>query len=449
MLNKLVLATISVVLFVTAVDGQESEGERIRNWPQWRGPMWNGVAPKGNPPIKWGESRNVKWKSPIEGSGHGTPVIWGDRIFLQTAIALDKKLPVPDVIPKGTPNIKVNPSESIVSWKPQQFVLICLDRKSGKQVWKRKVHEAMPHQGHHFKGSFASQSPVTDGKHVYAYFGSYGLYCFDFDGKLIWQRDPKPQAMEAGLGEGSSPALFGNKLVITVDQETQSYIVALNKKNGKEIWRKNRDEPSNWSTPRIFEHNGRQQVVVNGVSVRSYDLANGELLWKCGGHTASAIPMPSVGHGMVFNASGWSKDFLQAIKLGARGDLTGSSNVAWSLNRGTPYVPCPMLWGNELYILEDSSFFSSYNAPDGKRHYKYRPRGKALEFSASPVGAAGRIYLLSESGATIVLERGKKTNLLAVNQLEEKFFASPAIVGDEIFLRGNESLYCIKQPKAN
>lgn len=411
-------------------------------WPQWRGPLWNGVAPQADPPLRLNPTTNLRWQVPIDGFGHGTPIVWGDFVFLQTAVELDRKLPVPDVIPKGTPNIKVNPDESIVSWKAQRFEFLCLDRKTGKVLWRRKVFEGMPHQGHHFKGSFASQSPVTDGQKVYAYFGSYGFYCFDFSGKLIWKHDPRPQAMEAGLGEGSSPAIQGDKLILVVDQESQSYIVAIDKNSGKEIWRRNRDEPSNWSTPRIFEHQGRHQVLVNGVILRSYDLETGQELWTCGGHTASAIPMPSVGHGMVFNASGWSKDFLQAIKLGRRGDLTGSDQVAWSLNRGSPYVPCPMLWGKELYVLEDSNFFSCYNALNGRRHYKFRARGKPLEFSASPVGAGDRIYLLSEGGTLVVIKRGTEAKVLAISQIDEKFFASPAIVGNEIFLRGHKSLYC-------
>lgn len=411
-------------------------------WPQWRGPLWNGVAPHGAPPLRWSEQKNLCWKAPIEGTGHGTPVIWGERIFLQTAIPLDKDWPVPDVIPDGTPNIEYNASESIGKWKPQRFMLVCLNRQNGQPLWKRKVHEAMPHQGHHLKGGFASQSPVTDGKLVFAYFGSFGLYCFDFSGKLIWKKEPKPQAMEAGLGEGSSPALFGNKLVIVVDTELQSYVVAFNKNTGEEIWRTNRDEVSNWSTPRIFTYHGRQQVVVNGATVRSYDLENGELIWKCGGHTASAIPMPAVGHGMVFNTSGWSQDVLQAIRLGQRGDLTESKHVVWSLNRDTPYVPCPMLWGDELYLLDDRSFFSCYNAVDGSRHYKYRLRGRRIEFSASPVAALDRIYLLSEEGKTFVMQKGTRARLLAVNKLDGKFYASPVIVGNQIFLRSHQHLYC-------
>ena len=325
--------------------------------------------------------------------------------------------------------------------------IVCLNRTTGKRLWSKTVKEAMPHQGHHRKGGFASASPVTDGHHLYAYFGSIGIYCYDLDGEFVWKRDFEPQAIEDSLGEGSSPALSGNTLVIAVDQERQSLVIAMDKRTGKRIWKADRDETSNWSTPRIFTHDGRRQVVLNGEKVRSYDLITGELLWECGGQSQGAIPMPAVGHGLVFATSGYLKDTLHAIKLGQRGDLTGTENLVWSLDRGAPYVPCPMLWGDELYLLEDRSFFSCLGASDGARHYlKHRLPG-TLGFSASPVGAADRIYLLSETGTTVVLQRGPKMRVLAVNELSGTFHASPAIVGDAIYLRSDNHLYCFAKPK--
>jgi outer membrane protein assembly factor BamB len=433
-----------VALVSTQLMADDVADVALKYWPQWRGPTWNGVAPQADPPVTWSETQNLRWKTPIEGRGWATPIVWGDRIFLLTAIALDKKIPIPDVIPAGTPNINKHP-QVIGSWKPQKLAIVCVDRINGKLLWTQSVREGMPHQGHHRKGGFASASPVTDGQHVYAYFGSFGLYCYDFEGRFVWKKNFEPQAMEDSLGEGTSPALSGNTLVIVVDQELQSYVMAIDKRTGVDIWKQNREEPSNWSTPRIFTHAGRRQVVVNGVTVRSYDLDTGELLWRCGGHTAGAIPMPAVGHGLVFTASGWRKDVLQAIKLGQRGDLTGSESVVWSLSRGTPYVPCPMLWGKEIYLLEDQSFFSCYRATDGELHYKHRLPG-FLKFSASPVGAADRIYLLSEAGKTVVLQNGPEIKVLAINELDEKFHASPAIVGNAIYLRGDKHLFCFAKP---
>lgn len=412
------------------------------DWPQWRGPNWNGVAPGANPPTTWSETENLAWKVPIEGRGKGTPIVSGQRLFLLAAVPLDKQMPIPDVIPPDTPNINRH-SQVIGSWKPQRLEVLCLDRGTGEQLWRQVACEVMPHQGHHNKGCFASQSPVTDGEHLYAYFGSFGLYCYDLEGGLVWKKDFEPQAIEDSLGEGSSPALFGDRLVIVVDTERQSFVVAIDKETGEELWRQDRDETSNWSTPRILSHGGREEVVVNGATVHSYDLATGEPLWSCGGHTASAIPMPAVGHGLVFTASGWQKDLLQAISLGGSGDLTGSDGVAWSLRRGVPYVPCPMLWGDELYVLEDQTFFSCLAARSGEPHYlKHRLPGNP-SFSASPAGAGDRIYLASEEGSTVVLRRGTEAEVLAVNELDEAFFASPAIVGDQLYLRGERHLYCL------
>lgn len=422
--------------------GAGAEADGLKYWPQWRGPSWNGVAAEADPPVTWSETENVRWKTPIPGSGWATPIVWGDRIFLLTAIALDEEMPVPDVIPEGTPRINDHP-QVITLWKPQRFAVVCIDRATGEPLWQRIVHEAMPHQGHHRKGGYASASPVTDGRHVFSYFGSFGLYCHDFEGRLVWENGPEPQAIEDSLGEGSSPALSGNTLVIVVDQELQSYVVAIDKRTGKELWRQDREETSNWSTPRIFTHAGREQVVVNGKTVRCYDLSTGALLWQCSGQSEGAIPMPAVGHGLVFATSGYARDTLHAIALGQRGDLSDSPSIVWSLNRGTPYVPCPMLWGDEIYLLEDRSFFSCLTASDGTQHYlKHRLPG-VLNFSASPVGAADRIYLLSEEGRMIVLRRGKEIEVLAINQLDETFYASPAIVGSEMYLRGDRHLYCL------
>jgi len=444
--SRLIGAWVLVVLWFSATLLAEEIAEKsLAYWPQWRGPTFNGVAPMGDPPVRWTATDNLRWKTPIPGRGHSTPIIWRKRIFLVSAIPIDKKLPPPYVIPAGTPRIGKHDAV-ITTWKPQALVLVCLDRVSGRTRWQQTVCEVMPHQGYHWKGSFASASPITDGKYVYAYFGSFGLYCYDMDGRFVWKKDLGPQAMEDGLGEGSSPALFGTTLIVVVDHELQSFVVAIDKRTGEEIWRQSRDEVSNWSTPRIFAHEGRRQVVVNGEIVRSYDLRNGELLWQCGRQSEGAIPVPAVGHGLVFATSGYSKDTFHAIALGQRGDLTDSKHVVWSLDRGTPYVPCPMLWGDEIYLLEDRSFFSCLGAVDGKQHYfKHRLPGMR-NFSASPVGAADRIYLLSEEGRTVVLKRGPQLEVLAVNSLDETFYASPAIVGNEIYLRGDKNLFCFLKP---
>ena len=218
-MKLLSIAALAALVACAASPGDQLDPQA--QWPQWRGPTWNGVAPVGQPPITWSETENLRWKTPIEGGGHGTPLVWGDRVFLLTAVPLDIELPIPDVIPEGTPNINEHP-QVVGTWKPQRLEVLCLDAATGEQLWSRTATEGMPHQGHHNKGGFASASPVTDGEYLYAYFGSFGLYCYDLDGELIWTREFEHQAMEDSLGEGSSPALFENTLVIVVDTEVQS-----------------------------------------------------------------------------------------------------------------------------------------------------------------------------------------------------------------------------------
>lgn len=434
-------------LFAGRLIAQETNTPSIKlNWPSWRGPFSDGIAPFASPPIRWSENENLAWKTRIEGSGCGSPVIWGDRVFLLTAIPVDKIMSVPNVIPDGTPNIRPH-SQTLKTWKPQQFAVICIHRESGKLLWKRVVHEAMPHQGHHHKGSFASASPVTDGKLVWASFGSYGLYCLDFDGREIWRHEPRPQAMEDGLGEGSSPALHGDWLIVVVDHELQSHVTAYDKNTGAKRWRQNRDSVSNWTTPRIVKNEDRYQVVINGAPVKGYDLETGRLLWKRDGQSLSAVPMPAAGQGMVFTASGWQKDLLQAIRVENQGTSSGQPNVSWSLNRSVPYVPSPLVWGDELYLLEDKSFISCLSPSTGKPFYMKKRLPGIQSFSASPTGADGRVYLVSENGTTVVIERGRNFEVLAVNKLDDTIYASPAMVGDSIYLRGKEHLYCFRKPK--
>lgn len=390
--------------------------------------------------MTWSETENIQWKVPVEGDGACTPIIWGDRIFIHTAVPYEADLPIPNLIPEGTPNIREHPDVE-ATWKAQRILILCYDRETGDELWRRVVFEGMPHQGHHWKGGFASESPVTDGERLYSFFGSFGLFCHDLDGNLVWKKSLGPLAMEDALGEGTSPVLYGKYLVVVVDHELQSFVVALDKRTGDEIWRENRDEVSNWSTPRVFEYEGRPQIVVNGSVVKAYDLVDGEMLWECGGQSLSAVPMPAVGHGLVFAASGWRKDTVHAIRLGQKGDLTDSEHVVWSLDRGAPYVPSPTVWGDEIYLLEDRSFLSCLRAKDGKIYYLKERMPGALNFSASPTGAADRIYLLSEAGEMVVLKRGPEPEVLAVNELDGSFYASPAIVDDSMYLRSSTHLF--------
>ena len=438
------------------------------NWHQWRGPLANGTSPSATPPTTWSETENVKWKVKLPGRGTATPIVWGDQIFIQTAVATGKKAEAaqsaiqPNVLAgQAAPPAGENQPErrrarpgggggGMRSEKPtetHQFVLLCLDRQTGKIQWQKTAREEVPHEGHHRDHGFSSHSPITDGSLVISYFGSRGLYCFDTKGNVKWQKDLGRQQTRNSFGEGSSPALFGNTVVVNWDHEGEDFIVAFDKNTGKELWRNSRDEPTGWSTPLIIEHGGKPQVVVNASrKVRSYDLATGKLLWECGGQTDNAIPSPVAAEDTVYVTSGFRGSALHAIKLGRSGDLTGSDAIVWSKNKGTPYVPSPLLDSGKLYLFAgNNSILSCFDAKSGQALIDGE-RLEALQgVYASPVGAAGRVYLVGRNGVTAVLKRSEKLEVIATNRLDEKIDASPALVGKEIFLRGHESLYCLAE----
>lgn len=327
-----------------------------------------------------------------------------------------------------------------------KFNILAFDRRTGKEVWKRTLREEIPHEGSHGDGSLAAASPVTDGEHLISYFGSRGLYCLTMDGEVVWEKDLGDMRTRNGFGEGSSPALHGDTVVVNWDHEGESFIVALDKKTGKEKWRRERDEVTSWSTPLIVEDGGRLQVVVSASKrVRSYDLASGEIIWECGGLGLNCTPTPVAGHGLVFAMSGYRDAALLAIRYGgASGDLTGSGSVAWQLEGGTSYVPSPLLYQDTFYFLKkNAGVLSCYDPKTGKPHYAQQRLEEISGVYASPVGAGDRVYIAGRNGATYVLKRGPKFEVLAINKLDEEFTASPAIVGQELYLRGREHLYCI------
>ena len=327
-----------------------------------------------------------------------------------------------------------------------RFEVMAVNRRNGEIMWKRTVREEVPHEGSHADGSIAPASPVTDGEHIYAYFGSRGLYCLTMKGELVWEKDLGDMSTAAGFGEGSSPALYGDTIVLNWDHEGDSFIVALDKKTGEEKWRRDRDEGTSWTTPLILQDANPPQVVVSATKrVRSYDLASGDLIWECGGLGSSCAASPVAGSNLVFVMSGHRNPAALAIKYqGAKGDLTGSDFVAWQLDEGTPYVPSPLLYGDTLYFLKkNGGVLSCYDPKTGKPHYVKQRLDKLQTVYASPVGANNKVYISGRNGTTYVLERGKSFQVLAVNTLDDEFTASPAIVDDAIYLRGNKSLYCI------
>jgi outer membrane protein assembly factor BamB len=328
-----------------------------------------------------------------------------------------------------------------------QFVLICLDRKTGRTLWQKIAREEVPHEGHHPDHGFASHSPITDGISVYAYFGSRGLHCYDLKGNLKWEKDLGRMQTKNSFGEGSSPALHGNTLVVNWDHDGDDFIVAFDKQTGRELWRQPRNEETSWATPLIVNAKGGPQVVTSATrKIRSYDLATGKLLWECAGMSANVIPTPVANHEFVYPLSGFRSYALFAIRLDRMGDLTDSDAIAWKVNRSTPYVPSPVLYGERLYFFSNNNgILSCFDAKTGKCLIDAeRVEGLAGVYS-SPVGAAGRLYLVGRNGVTVVIRNSDKLEVLATNRLDEKFDASPAIAGGELFLRGHEFLYCISE----
>jgi len=424
-------------------------------WPQWRGPLATGYAPLANPPVTWSETEHVKWKVSVLGSGDSTPIVWADRVFLLTAIPAGKKT--------GT-----NPSES--SPRPggnetgpggargergrmngdgpdqvYQFVVLCLDRKTGKIVWQNTAREEIPHEGHQQNNTFASASVLTDGKVVLAFFGSRGLHCYDLDGNLKWSKDFGHMKTKMGFGEGASPALHGDSVIVNWDHEGDDFIVALDKSTGKEIWRTARNEGTGWSTPLVIEHAGKQQVVVNATGkVRSYDLADGKEIWSCAGQTVNAIPTPVADQDTVYITSGFRGHALLAIALGRSGDLTDSDAIRWKHDKSTPYVPSPLLVDNFLYFLANNDAkLSCFDAKTGQARFEAQALEGLFSIYASPVAAKDRIYVLGREGTCVVIKKGPKLEVLATNKIEDKTDASLALAGNELFLRGRANLYCI------
>lgn len=423
----------------TAADPQDEAG---RFWPQWRGPLGTGVAPYADPPIRWSESENVRWKTALPGKGHSSPIVWRDRIFITTAVPSGPALkPIFARAPGTHDNAPVT--------HRQQLAVLALHRRDGRILWRRTVHEALPREGAHYTASFASNSPVTDGEHLFVHFGSHGLYAFDLDGSLKWQADLGEMQPLHGHGEGSSPALHGDTLVVNWDHEGQSYLVAFDKRTGKQRWKAERDEVTSWATPIVVDQGGKQQVIVSGTRrIRAYDLATGKVIWECGGLSANIVASPVAADGMVFAGSSYEKQALLAIRLeGAKGDITGSDRVAWARARGTPYVPSPLLYDGALYFLRHYQGIltrvkarTGVDAPGALRLPGMR------DVYASPVAAAGRVYVTDRDGNTVVLSGGDRPEMLALNRLDDSFSASAAAVGRDLFLRGERHLYRLAAP---
>jgi len=435
------LGTIAAFLCATVV-ARGSDDEYLANWPQWRGPLAGGTAPLADPPVEWSETKNVRWKVAVAGQGSSTPIVWGDRVFLLTAVDTQRvaeDAPAPADQPK-------RPFGIVFPNTFHQFTVICLDRATGKTIWQHVAAELVPHEGHHPDNDFASATPVTDGRFLYVSFGSRGLYCYDLDGNQQWKKDVGQLRTRLSFGEGSSPALHDGVLVTTWDHDGPSFIVAHDAATGEALWRQERDEVSAWATPIIVTEQGSSQVITNASQrVRSYDLKTGKLLWECGGQVANVTPSPVANDELVFCMSGYRGSALYALPLDQSGDLTGSDKIAWTGERGTPYVPSPLLYEHRLYFTQSNDgILSCLDAGTGNVLIERSRLPDVSRVYASPVDAAGRVYVTSRDGVTLVLRHGDTLDVLATNRLDDDIDASPAIAGKQLFLRGRKSLYCLE-----
>lgn len=416
------------------------------DWPRWRGPNEDGIA-RGDAPLEWSDTKNIAWKATIPGRGHSSPVIWGDKIFVTTAVPTEAAAPAAAPSDAGSGLRQRGAGGGAGAGREHKFVVLCLNRHTGKVLWERVATVARPHEGYHGRyGSFASCSPVTDGKRVYAFFGSRGLYAYDLNGNLAWKKDFPPMKMRLQFGEGAAPGLDGDRLFLKFDQEEGSHVIAVDKNSGKELWRVDRDEQSSWSQPVVITHNGRKQVVVSASNkVHSYDPATGKIIWEASGLGSNVIPNPVKDGPLVLVMSGHRSPNLLALRLGREGDLTGTDAIAWTNDRGNPYSSSPVLHEGKVYFVTDNGVLSCFNSQTGEAYYRQQRLPKPYTFKSSPVGVNGKLYLATEDGDVVVVKMGEKYEVLNVNTLtDQMFIASPAVAGGSLYLRGQETLYCIR-----
>ena len=412
-------------------------------WPRWRGPLGTGEA-QAAPPVRWSKDENIAWKTPLPGHGKSTPIVLGDRIFLLAAVpggeASAEELAARDVpadLRTETPNHLV------------AFLVLAFDRKSGEPLWETVVAERLPVTGNHGTNGYASFSPVTDGEGLYVSFGSYGVYALDPEsGEVRWTYELGPQITRKGWGEAGSPAVHGETVLVVADQEEGSYIVALDKSSGEVRWRKDRDEPSTWTTPVVVEAAGRTQVVVNGTTAaRSYDIDTGEVIWYCDGQTVNAIPTPVTDGERVVVTSGYRGQACVALSLAGKGDLRESEGaIAWSHTNGTPYVPSPLLTGGRIYMTSGlSGMLTCLDLASGEVLLD-RERLDLGNIYSSPIAANGHIYIVDRDGTTVVLKHSDELEIVARNVLDDPIDATPVAVGKTLYLRSETTLYAIRRP---
>jgi len=444
LIPSLSLAAALLLLASSLNAQQQGRAPAADSWGHWRGPSQTGVA-AGAAPVRWSDSSNIAWKVEIPGRGHSSPVIWGDRVFVTTAVPTGRKAGAADT---GAADGRRGDGGAGTR-EEHRFDVLALDRATGKTMWRQTAVTASPHEGYHATyGSFASNSPTTDGQRVYASFGSRGLFAYDMNGKPLWQRDFNIQMrMFQEFGEGVGPVLDDGRLIVLFDHEGDGFLAMLDAVSGREIWRTPRTEGTNWAAPLVVRHDGRKQIVVNSPrKVRGYDYESGKPIWETTGLGLNTIPR-AVQHGdTVVVMSGFINPRVMAIRLGRQGDLAGTDAIKWTGTRGLAYTTSPVLLDGKLYFLTDNGMVSAIDAETGTPVYQQVRLPKPYAIKSSPVAAGGLLYFPTEDGDVVVARIGSALDVVATNTLaDQSFVASPAIAGGDIFLRSRTHLFRIHE----
>ncbi len=416
------------------------------NWPQFRGPDSDMHANAKNLPTEWGDQENIKWSHPLEGNGWSSPIVWGNKVFLTAAI-LDKNSVPPDTITTRRRPV-VNPREGTYRW-----MLYCFDLGSGELLWEQLAHEGKPGIPTHNDNTYASETPVTDGKRVYAYFGMTGVYCFDFEGKLIWEKDFGAYLTQGDWGTSTSPVLYKDNLYLQLDNEKESFLVALDKITGEENWRILREETTNWSTPVIWKNRVRTELVTTGKVARSYDPKTGDLIWELDLGGGRSIISPVFSKDLLFTGNEQRRGgggFLFAIKAGSEGDITPaegdstSSGVQWTTANSGLSMPSPLLYDGFIYILDRRGNIFCIEETTGEWVYPRTKVPDAAPFWATPWIYDDKIWALDEKGTTHVIKPGREFEVLSTHTIDDKFWSSTAISNHGYIFRGVKKLYCVE-----
>jgi outer membrane protein assembly factor BamB len=450
---KLVPSTSTVMALplaalLAATPSRAADPGADERWPGWRG-EGQGVARTSGVPLEWSPTKNVLWKAEIPGRGHSSPIVWGDRVFLTTAIE-------GDVVPGAKAVRHVADGQEFVhpeatgADRRHALKLLSLDARDGRVLWERTVWEGTPVDSRHKKASFASPTAATDGERVYAYFGSEGLYAYDFDGNLAWKFDPGVVG-SMGVGVGTSPVLYKNLVILLCDEDNgeKSFIVGLDRRTGREAWRTPRKVEVSWATPVVASAGERDEVVTAGNQlIQAYDPLTGRELWRMKGLESNAVTTPLVGEGVVVVSSGYPQKVSVAVRPGGSGDVTNGPRVLWRYGKGSAYVPSPILYEGHVYLLTDKGLVTCLDAKTGEVRYEGARPPVPASIMASPVAVDGHLLLMSQDGDTFVLKAGPRFEVVRTNPLGEPISASPAVAGRRLYIRGEKHLFAIAAPAA-